>query len=696
MNAHFINAEDFRLDGVLDEDFWNKTQKISNFTQRELSLGDPMTERTEVAVVYAKSAIYIGVWCYDSKPEGIVAKEFRRDFNVNLEDNFKIIIDTYGDKRNGFLFIINPLGARADFQVFNNGGSVDPYWNGVWDVRTKITSEGWFAEIEIPIITLKFRDNRDEQIWGINFERNIQRKREQAFWQGWSRDARIEQVNRAGVLTGLNELRSATYLEVKPYALLGVEDRAGQVKPSYNFGGDINYTISPTFRLNSTFNTDFAQVESDRLQINLERFPLFFPELREFFLEGQDFFDMGFGGNRIIPFYTRNIGLDAERRPVPIIAGARMLGKENNATIGAMSIQTAATENEMGTNYSAFSWRQDVLSESTVGFMSVNKITSTGWHTTTGGNFRYTTSKLFGNKNMNFGGAYIRTYNNSVGAMKGSYAYRTFLSYPNDKFSVFASMQQSPANFEPEVGLMRRRDFREFYLNTEFKPRPKSTGAFSWIRQFVFKPGELTYTLYNQTGAMQTFFYKATPLGISTKSGENLSFNLIRQAEGLDSDFAIRPDVNIAQGNYWFNRYDIYFQSFRSRTFSVETFFAGGEFYNGEAENFYFEGRLRANKYLSFSSTYQYNNVRLPQGSFETIQIGLRTDYAFSPTTFGLIYGQWNNDLEEVVFNFRFQWIPKIGSDFFFIVNQNIDTSGRTWRAINTTVLGKFIWRFIL
>ncbi|MCH8554206.1 MAG: carbohydrate binding family 9 domain-containing protein, partial [Schleiferiaceae bacterium] len=221
---------DIRLDGRLNEPIWDSVPRISNFTQRELFENMPASERTEVAIIYTDKNLYIGVWCYDSQPEKIVAKEFRRDFDRALEDNFQIIIDTYGDHRNGFLFAVNPNAARADLQVFDNGKSTNAFWNGVWDARTQVTREGWFAEIEIPFSTLKYQVGEDGNLraWGINFERNIQSKREQVLWQGWSRDASLLWVNRAGTLLGLEKITNKQFVELKPYAIAGAENRAGQ------------------------------------------------------------------------------------------------------------------------------------------------------------------------------------------------------------------------------------------------------------------------------------------------------------------------------------------------------------------------------------------------------------------------------------------------------------------------------------
>lgn len=690
----FASDKSIVLDGILDEAAWQNAEHINQFTQRELELGQPATERTEVAVIYTETAMYIGVWCFDSEPNKIVAKEMRRDFYYNLDDNFIVILDTYNDSRNGFMFITNPNGARADLQVFNNGGSSNVFWNGVWDVKTQRTAQGWFAEIEIPFSTLKYPASDMIQTWGVNFERNIRRKREQSRWQGWGRNFDITDVNQAGKLVGLDKLNQKRFIELKPYALAGGEHAEGKSDGIGNVGGDINYLISPTYRLNLTFNTDFAQVEADQQQINLSRFPLFFPELREFFLEGNDFFDFGFGGNRIIPFYSRKIGLNDDRETVPIIAGARILGKEKNSTLGAMSIQTGDDGTNSTTNYSTLSWRQDVGEQSVIGAMTTNKIADGRWHSTTGANGRYSTSKFMGNRNLEFGGALIQSYNTDEGLDLDAWAYRMFLSYPNDKLRIFASMQRSPAPFEPEVGLMRRRDFREYYAQISLHPRPKN--HFKWIRQFNFSPGAFTLVQYNDGGALQSFDYTIRFLGFNTRKGETVSFEYQVIAEGLIEDFEIFDDVTIKSGEYWWNRWRASLATFQGRAFSVKTTFTAGEFYDGTTFQNNTTLLWRASKYLTLNLRYEKNIIDLPTANFETDLISSRLSYAINPKMFGSLLGQWNTSQEELNVNFRFQLIPKIGTDFYLIVNQLVDTKSRVFSSERTTILAKLIWRFVI
>ena len=686
-----------RIDGDLTDSIWIVAPRISNFTQRELRMNEPATERTEVAIAYDDKKIYIAVWCFDSRPKTITAKELRRDFNPALDDNFYILLDTYRDKRNAFVFYTNPNAARGDYQVFDNGKNRNFNWNGVWDVRTSRTQEGWFAEFEIPFATLKFENKDQAQEWGINFERNIVSKREQVRWQGWKRDNTFEQVNAAGLLTGLFDLKSRAFIEVKPYAIAGGQGTEGQPNQGIlNGGGDINYLITPTYRLNVTINTDFAQVESDAQQVNLTRFPLFFPELREFFLEGEDYFDMGFGGDRIIPFYTRRIGLDSNRMPVPMLFGARLLGKQGNSTLGVMNIQTGATDNAQAENFTALSWRQDVGTQSTVGMMSVHKITADRWHTTTSAYGRYSTAKFLNNKNLNVGGALITTQNSDREFTSEAYAYRFFVQYPNDYINVFMSTQRSPEPFEPEVGLMRRRNFEEYFAMASFRPRPSRDSKWSWIRQFDFSPGLFTYVMYNDTRLMQSIEYMIRPFALETTGGDRMGVWWAYQGEGLIEDFRIAPGVVIPKDEYFFTTQGFFLQTFAGRTFSLNLNGSVGGFFDGRANNVNGALNWRINKNLSLSGTYNSTYTDLPAGSFLTQLMGSRLNYAFNPNLFGLFFGQWNNATNELVVNYRLQWIPFPGSDFFFIINQNFFVDNDSFRQTNLAIIGKFIWRFVI
>jgi Domain of unknown function (DUF5916) len=679
------------VDGVLDEAAWSRAVHVTNFTQRELHLGAPATERTEVAVLYDDRSVYIGFWGYDRKPEAMVARKMERDFRFDSEDNFEVILDTYHDRRNGYLFVTNPNGAKADAAVIDNGGRVNRDWDGVWYVATQVTDEGWFAELEIPLSTLKFR-SLSEQQWGINFERNIRRNHEQLLWRGWSRDSDLEQVARAGTLTGLTGLTSVRLMEAKPYSLGGLENKPALPWQSVShLGGDLNYLVSPNIKLTLTVNPDFAQVESDRAQVNLTRFSLFFPEKREFFLEGKEFFDFILN-SRDQPFFSRRVGLDSHGATQTILGGGRLLAKIGGATLGAMSLQTAARDDSPATNFTVLRWKQDVLEESTVGAVSVTKIQPGRVNTTNGVDLRFSTSHLFGNKSFSAGAALAQSYTSDAVVTTGM-GHRLFIHYPSDLVEFDAAWNRAGTNFNPEVGFLRRTAYQEFYAELQFNPRP---GFIPWMRQMEIKPLDLNYYIDDETGKMQSVFMEFRPLGFGTKSGEWMEFNIQRRAENLNRPFEISDEITIPQDEYWYTRYELQTSTFSGRKMSSEASMTWGDFYDGTRTEIGGSVTWRANKHLSLSTDYQWNQISLPGGSFTVTEVGGRADFAVSPELFGSVFGQWNDEDHEALFNFRINWIPKPGTDLFLVINQGVDTSLSRWRSAGTTLASKLVWRFVL
>ncbi len=687
----YFDAHSVKLNGELSESAWQQAEHISNFTQRELNEGQPATERTEVAVIYNKKNLYIGVWCYDDAADELVAEKMRRDFDYDTEDNFEVILDTYHDQRNGYLFVTNPNGARFDAQVQDNGQRVNESWNGVWNVKTKVTKEGWFAEFRIPFSTLKF-NTRQEQVWGINFERNIRRKREQVLWQGWSRDSELEQVSRAGQLLGIRGINTVTLIEFKPYGIAGIQKEAEQNTASkINGGGDLNYLITPTMKLNLTVNTDFAQVESDRQQVNLSRFSLYYPEKREFFLEGRNYFGFSLG-HSTQPFYSRRIGLSNSGKVIPIIAGARLLGKAGSSTLGAMSIQTARQDSIPTTNYTALRWKRDIWQQSSIGLMGVSKLQAHRQNTVYGADFHYSTSTLFGDKTFVFGGALAQSYT-SDRKHKTGLANRIFVDFPNDFIDFSATWDRSEADFNPETGFLRRTNYQMFMADMRIKPRPT---FLPWFQKLVFKPFDFNYYINDQTHKLQSLWSEFRPLGFTTKSGEFFESNVQRRAENLDDDFEIHKGIVIPRGEYWFTRYELQFATFEGRPVHGFLFYQWGDFYNGKRTEWFLRSTFQLNKHISISSDFTQNFVDLPGGSFTVNEFGGRLNMAINPDLFGSLFGQWNNDDKEILLNFRMNWIPTPGTDFYFVIDQAVDTRGSHWRGTNTTVLSKLIWRFVL
>jgi len=682
-----------KLDGKLDEEGWAKAIPIQNFTQREQNEGEPATEETKIAVVYSTNQIYFGIWCYDSEPNKISAQQMARDFHWGSDDNIEIMISPFNDNRNGYLFVTNPNGAMADVQVGDEGKDWNKDWNGVWDVAVSRNEQGWFAEMVIPFSTLKFK-KKAIQIWGINFERNIRRKKEQLLWQGWSRLYDVEKISQGGKLSGLENIKQGTKFEFNPYVLSGIEFQNGDdTDTTFKVGGEVNFDVTPTLKLNLSINTDFAQVESDRQQINFTRFSLFFPEKRQFFLEGKNNYEMDVGNTRI--FYSRRIGID-EQTEIPIIAGLRLFGKLNKTNIGLMSIQTAEKDSIATTNYSVIRIKQDIFNQSSIGIIATQKFAKDHYNRVYGSDFTYSTSEIFGDKNLLVGGSFAvsdtHTDNISDDLNKDNLTYNIFLSYPNDVIEFdfgFTAMQKG---FNPEMGFTFRNNYRMLYTELQFNPRFKKLPFF---RNFIFKPIDLNYYINDETKDVETIFYEWRPLGFVTKSGEFMEFNVQHIFDHPTEDFELIDDVIIPAGEYWDNRLELQFSSFRGRKIAADLAVNVGEFYTGDRQRFEINTYFNINKHLNFNVDWQRNYVQLPETSLVTDEIGGRIDYAFNPKLQSSVYAQWNTEDENILINYRINWIPKIGSYFYFVVNQEFDTNNGI-SIERTTIMGKLIWRFAL
>jgi hypothetical protein len=686
---HALRIESpIKLDGVLDEEAWAKAMHVSNFTQRELVENAPATERTEVAVVYNAREMVIGVWCFDSRPDQIVATKMKWDFDTGTDDNFEIIIDTYGDRRNAYFFAVNPNASQADSLIVDNGRKTNSDWNGVWYAAATRTDEGWFAEVKIPFSTLKF-SAAAEQTWGINFERNIRHKREQVRWQGWSRDSSIQQVSRAGTLEGLRDLARMRIFEFRPYAVAGVEkDRETAAVKKFEAGLDLSYLVNPTVKLDFTINPDFAQVESDQMIVNLTRFSISYPEKRQFFLESQNFFDFSLGRAR--PFYSRQIGI-TQGQETPILGGARFLGKMGGTTIGAMVLQTGRTDIANPTNFSLVRVKQDLGEESSVGMLAIGSVQSGHFNGTGGIDALFSTSRLFGDKNFQLGGAFAATYTSGVADASGS-AHRLFVSFPNDLIDFTGSWERAGMGFNPEVGFLSRRSYQLFETECHISPRPK---FLPWVKQMEFKPLELSYYIDDVTHEMQSVYMEFRPLGLSLKSGDSLEFNIQRNAENLIEDFEIRDGFLIPAGRYWTTRGELQVETFDGRPVVGEFAVNWGTFYDGSSTEWEAGLGWKPSRHFSTSLGYQRTDIRLPAGAFAIDEVLGRLNFSVTPKLYGSVFGQWNNDDDEVLFNFRLTWIPKPGAVLYFVFNQFGDTlDPHAWRMNETVAMVKFVWYF--
>jgi uncharacterized protein DUF5916 len=686
-------AVPLRLDGVLDEDVYSREKPFGGLIQVAPRYGEPMTERSDVWILYDDRNIYLACRCWDSAPpEEWIANELRRDTGgLRNNDHIGVMFDTFYDRRSGFAFYTNPLGARADYSVVDEGGS-NTDWNPVWTSKTGRFDGGWTVEMAIPLKSIRFRAGND-QVWGIQLRRSVRRKNEWGYLtpvpQSLAGPQALNRVSAGGTLVGLDLPPAGLNLELKPYAVARLtSDRLLTPPVSNDFGseigGDARYSITPNLTTDVTVNTDFAQVEIDEQQVNLTRFSLFFPEKRDFFLEGRGVFDFARGGvgaggfnagatDTPFLFYSRRIGLNAGR-VVPIEAGGRVTGKVGPYALGILNIQTgdeAASQTE-ATNFTVLRVKRDVLRRSAIGVMATNRsVSAVG----TGSNQAYGVDGSFGlTRDLSLAAYWARTATTGLDGDDQSYEGR--FDYNADRYGARVEQLSVGANFNPEVGFLRRADFNRSFAELRFSPRPariKSVRKFTWT-------GSAEY-IETGTGAVDTRVWQGH-FGTEFESSDQLSIDFGRTYEMLRDPFTpAGSPVPIPPGGYSFNDISASYQFGAQRRASGAIALRVGEYYNGTIRSLTLgpggnsPGRVSVHRQLSVEPTFSITRVELPDASFTTRLARARVDYAFTPLMFASGLLQYSSADRAFSTNLRFRWEYAPGSELFLVYTDERDTS---------------------
>ena len=367
--------------------------------------GQPATERTEIRILYTRRSIVFGIRCYDSDASRILATELRRDNEFLNDDYVSVLVDTLHDNRSGYLFRTNPLGTEYDALITDEGRVTDVNWNESWNVGATRDESGWTAEIEIPFKALRLTGDQNP-VWGIDFERVIRRKSEFSYWSNFKRGFEFTKVSQAGELNGLADLDSGLTLRIKPFTKAGLTQTSAGGNSSTTSRNnseigleDVKYRITPDFTADFTANTDFAEADVDAQVLNLTRFPVYFPETREFFVEGAGVFDYGPGGggtSEFRMFFSRNLGLSPDREVIPIRAGAKLTGKARGWSVGLLNVQTGASGKVPPRSFSVTRIKKDILGRSNLGVIAVNRDSRT-WGIPIIGGSAWTATSLFWN-----------------------------------------------------------------------------------------------------------------------------------------------------------------------------------------------------------------------------------------------------------------------------------------------------------
>jgi hypothetical protein len=656
-----------QIDGLLDEGEWTQAEAVDAFTQTEPVEGAPPSGRTIVRVLAGPKALVIGIVCDDPDPSGIVSFSVRRDASLMSEDHVRVVLGPFLDGRSGYVFSVNPSGARYDGLINPGGESENPDWDGIWAAATNRSATGWAAEIWIPIQTLSFNPSLRE--WHFNVQRRIQRRLETVRWAFAARQYQVTQTSRAGLITDLPPFDLGRGLTVRPAVTTG----GGVPAPSADVDGEFQPSLDVTQRLganvnaSATVNTDFAETEVDTRRTNLTRFPLFFPEKRTFFLEGDDIFSFGLGLNQdVLPYFSRRIGL-VEGQEVPIIAGSKINGRARNTNFGGLVVGTndkpGVVDDEAVMAVGRV--KQNLWRESWVGAIAtVGDPLGRSGSWLAGGDFTYATSRFRGDKNFLAGVWGLATGRDGLGSDSGAYGFK--VDYPNDLWDIQLTAKRIGRSFDPSLGFVPRRAV--YLYNGQIDNRTRlSKGP---IQQLFheFMPSLAT----NLSGKWESYRVFMAPVNWRFRSGDRFELNANPTGERLVEPFEIADGVSIAPGSYHWMRYRVEVGTAQKRRLYSQLTWWFGDFYDGTLDQFLWTGAWNPTPLVTIEFSGERNVGRLPAGHFTQTLIGNRLRVNISPDLSVASYVQYDTDSDSVGVNTRLRWTFSPAGDLFVVYNHNV------------------------
>ena len=689
-------GDEINMDGILDEAAWELATPAREFTQSDPDFGAVATERTILKIIYDESNLYIGAELLDSEPDGVLYNQMVRDGFLSGDDRFMWTLDPLFDQRSGYFFEINPAGAMGDAQLVPNRVETtqNRAWDGIWLARVTRHEGGWTAEIQIPFQTLNF--NPDAPAWGANFQRTVRRKNEESFWTGFGRNQGLFNLSSAGRIEGIENVSQGKGLDVTPYTIGTYRRQGSGPEAASNYTGDagldLAYSLTPRLKLNATFNTDFAQTEVDDRQVNLTRFALFFPEKRDFFLEGTGGFDFGRERAQILtPFFTRRIGLTADGQPQKIDYGLKLTGQALGLDLGVMQVRTASDAGALGEDFTAIRPKKTFWSQSYVGMFYTRRATresSIPDRHSIGADFQLGTTTFRGDKNLLVSGYFIKTPNEARGDDNTAWSAR--VEYPNDRWNVQVAYRVFEQNFVPAMGFTERTNYKKWYNNTQFRPRPENS---QWFRQFNF--GARNEFFMDLEGNLGDWLMAITAFEVDFHSGDNFSIQVEPRHEELTRDFRLSEGITLPNGNqYDFTRYTVNFSTANRRPIAVSMSVGGGSFFSGDRRDLEVGLSLRPRPGFLAELSANFSRVELPEGNFSTKILRAVVNTQFSPWVSVSNNVQFDSVSGVLGWQSRFRGILNPGNDIFFVwLNNWIDT-GTELETLDRSATAKVLYTY--
>lgn len=692
-------AEALVIDGVLDEPAWLNAEAAADFLQADPIEGAPPSGITRVRVLAGPKAIVIGIECDDPNPAGIVSFSKQRDAVLGNEDHVRVVLGPFLDGRSGYVFAVNPGGARYDALIEPGGESDNPNWDGIWEAGTKRTDRGWTAEIRIPIETLAFKPGVHE--WHFNVERRIQGRLEIDRWASAERQFRVTQTSRAGRLTGLPNFALGLGVSVRPSLTTGGGIRSNRspfrclndsenvlsrcVGPSL----DVTQRLGANVNSSLTINTDFAETEVDTRRTNLTRFPLFFPEKRTFFLEGSDIFSFGLGLNQdVIPYFSRRIGLVGGAE-VPIIAGGKLNGRAGQTNFGGLAVGTNDQPGVVPDNsfMGVSRVKQNLWRESWIGgIATVGDPLGRSGSWLGGVDFTYATSHFRGDKNLLVGVWGLATDHEGLGRDRTAHGFK--IDYPNDLWDIALTYKRIGRDFDPSIGFVPRSAVHLY--NGQINHTTRIAHGPLQALFYEFEPTFAT-DLHGQWESYRVFM---APINWRFRSGDRVEFNVVPTGERLVTPFEIADGVDIDPGGYHWRRYRLEAGSARKRRVYTQLTWWFGGFYDGTLDQYQWTGAWNPTSLLTIELSGERDVGRLRAGDFVETVAGIRTRINVSSDLNVASYVQYDTTTESIGVNTRLRWTFKPVADLFVVYNHNVHDVLDRWQLESNQLLVKLQYAF--
>jgi len=686
-----------RIDGRLDDKAWQGAPVIDGFRMVEPRPGEEPSERTEARVVFDGHSLYIGVYCHDSEPDRISANSMAHDSgsgggggyggygygrhgsSMSSDDIVRVLLDPFQDKRNAYVFFVNPRGARGEGLVYAGDSSLN--WDGIWEAESARLDDGWSAEFRIPFKTISFKPGLS--VWGLNIERTIARKMETIRLSGTTLDSNFNNPNEAATMQGIEGIKQGMGITFRPYGLSSAA-KDNLVSNRYDTAVDGGFDLYKSFTPNLvgvvSYNMDFAETEVDERRINLTRFPMFFPEKRMFFLEGSENFSFS-SSISFTPFFSRTVGLYSGTQ-IPVLFGTKLYGKIGNTNLTLLDVQTRTTAvpngvpgvtiDLPGRNLLAARVTQNIFAQSKVGFIFTNGSQTGERNSLFGMDFNYSSSKFLGDKNIMLAAWGVYNWNETEDGRHHGFGFRA--NYPNDLWNVQTTYAYYGEALNPGLGYMMRQGIQTGYARVGFQPRPSGGFLGQFVRQFYFDVSADYY--WDLAGALATSTLNASPLSFRTQSGESFGFSVVANRDELPFDWTVSDGIVLPAGVYSFESFRLNASSAGHRPVVLEAGWNFGGYYSGRYDDVSLGLTMKLKGYATLAFDANLVRGRMPTGNFSENVYQLKADIFLSPDLGLMNYVQYDTMSRKLGWNARLRWQISPGNEIYLVYNRNWE---RVW-----------------